>query len=484
MRSTFFGLEIGYRGLATHQKSLDITGHNIANASTPGYSRQRGEITETDPFTYPGFNRPYAAGQIGTGVEVTSVLRIRDQLIDGQIQQETMLSGYWESRRDMLDQAELILNEPADSNIRTCVDDFWEALQDVADDATSIPARNELRQQTLSMTDQIRSDYARELALREDANQRIIDEVTEINKIANQIANLNDQIGKLSALGDNPNDLMDKRDLLVEELSKKINIGYTTDSMNRIKVTVSGVAIVDGSVANQINTVLNPSDPGMVNLVWNDPRPFPQPVLPVQVTNGTLQGLFEIRDRDIPKILNDLNNLAGTLITRVNAIHVTGYGLDGSTGNNFFKGTNASDIELADELQDTVIDPATNTQMGLLRIACSDSDLHLPGNNVTIQAICDLKHEKILTGNSITISDFLGAFVDDIGEKSSVARSKAEHQSILIENLDQRRQSISGVSMDEEMTNMVKFQQGYNAAAKIISTMDEMLDVVVNRLKV
>lgn len=482
MRSTFFGLEIGYRGLATHQKSLDITGHNIANASTEGYSRQRGEVTETDPFTYPAFNRPNSAGQIGTGVEVTSVLRIRDQLIDTQIQHETMLSGYWESRRDMLDQVEIILNEPADSNIRTSVDNFWSALQDLSEFANLDTAREELKEQTLAMTSTIRDDYTRIQNLRTDANQRIVNYVTDINKIATEVAALNDQIGKISALGDNPNDLMDKRDLLVEELSKMININYTTDSLNRIKVTIKGVALVDGSSANKINTVLNPDDPGMVTLEWDNPDLSPD--LPVEVTSGNLKGLLEIRDQEIPKILNDMNNFASTLITQVNALHSTGYGLDGSTGFNFFKGTDALDIDLADELQDETINPGDSSQIGLRRMACSDSDLGLDGNNKIIEKIYELKHQKIMNGNTTTIGDFLGTFVNDIGEKSSIASTKADHQTLLIENLDLRRESISGVSMDEEMTNMVKFQHGYNAAAKIITTMDEMLDVVINKLKV
>jgi flagellar hook-associated protein 1 FlgK len=483
MRSTFFGLEIGYRGLVTHQKSLDITGHNVTNASTPGYSRQRGEITETYPFAYPAFNRPNAPGQIGTGVEVTAVLRVRDQLLDVQIQQETMLSGYWESRRDMLDQAELILNEPTDSNIRTSLDKFWTALENLANDASSIPARSNLRQQALAMTATIRQDYAREQALRTDANQRIINMVTDINKIATEIAALNDQIGKVSAMGDHANDLLDKRDKLVEELSKMINVSYTTDSLNRIKLTVKGVDLVDGSIANKIITVQNPSDPGMVSLEWYNPE-YLAPHLPVEVTNGNLQGLFEIRDQEIPRILNDLNNFASTLITRVNNLHSTGFGLDQSTGINFFTGTNAMDIDVSDQIKDETVVPGTSSQIGLLRIACSTSVLDLPGNNKNIEAIYELKHAKIINGNTVTIGDYLAAFVNEVGEKSSIAKTKAEHQTLLIQNLDLRRESISGVSMDEEMTNMVKFQQGYNASAKIISTMNEMLDVVINGLKV
>lgn len=482
MRSTFFGLEIGYRGLASHQKSLDITGHNVTNASTPGYSRQRPEITETDPFAYPAFNRPNAPGQIGTGVEVTAVMRVRDQLLDSQIQIETTLAGYWESRRDMLDQAELILNEPADSNIRTSLDKFWTALQNLADDATSIPARSELRQQALSMTATIRQDYAREQALRVDANQRIINYVTDINKKATEIAALNDQIGKVSAIGDHPNDLLDKRDKLVEEISKMINIGYTTDSLNRIKLTVKGVDLVDGSIANKIIAVADPANPGMVKLEWYNPE-YLMPQLPVEVTGGHLQGLLEMRDHEIPRILNDLNNFASTLITRVNALHSTGYGLDRSTGINFFEGTNAMDIEVSLQIRDETVVAGTSSQVGLLRIACSNSVLDLPGNNKNIEAIYELKHAKIINSNTVTIGDYLAAFVNEVGEKSSIAKTKAEHQTLLIQNLDQRRESISGVSMDEEMTNMVKFQQGFNAAARIISTMDEMLDVVINRLK-
>jgi flagellar hook-associated protein 1 FlgK len=471
MRSTFFGLEIGYRGLVSHQKALDITGHNVSNASTPGYSRQRGEITATDPFTYPAFNKPWAAGQIGTGVEVTAVLRIRDSLIDNQIQSETMMSGYWEARRDTLDEAEMILNEPADSNIRTSVDQFWQAFQNFADDPSSIPARSELRQKTLAMCTSIRDDYAREQSLRHDVNQRIVDQVNDINRIGTQLAELNDQIGKVTALGDRANDLMDKRDALVEELSKMVNVNHFTDTENRMTVTIKGVPLVEGIIANQILAVPNWNDPGMVKLEWKIPAG-----LPVEVTSGHLQGWLEMRDEEIPSLLSKLDDFGATLINQVNALHRTGFGLDGIDNRDFFKGTDAHDIDLSDPLQDEA--------QGLVRMAASDNLLALPGNNKIALAICELKHMKILTSNTATMGDFIGALVNDLGEKSLIADSKSEHQILLINNLDQRRESICGVSMDEEMTNMVKFQQGYNAAAKIISTMDEMLDVVVNRLKV
>lgn len=469
MRSTFFGLEIGRLGLQAHQKQLEITSHNMANASTPGYSRQRGEMTTTPPFTYPAFNRVQSAGQMGTGVEITAVMRVRDELIDEQIHRETTISGYWESRMTMLDEMELIVNEPSDSNIRTAVDNFWIALQNVADDPTSIPARSVLRQNTLTMTEIIRQDYQRMEALRSTANERIKELVNHINTIAEKIALLNDQISKVTALNDHANDLMDSRDLLIEELSEMVQISKTTDQLNRVNIYIYGIPLVQGTSANKIVMEPNHSDNGMVQLKWENGKD-------VEILGGSLKGLMEIRDQDIPEFLDKLNTFAATLITKVNELHRSGYGLDETTNINFFSGTNAKDIDLSDDIKD-----ADN---GLNRIAASSSLLGLPGNNDIIKKIYEIKHERILTKGTSTMGEFIGALIGDLGEKSSAAQVKYEGQTRLIANLDERRESVCGVSLDEEMTNLVKFQHGYNAAARIISTMDEMLDVIVNRLKV
>ena len=365
---------------------------------------------------------------------------------------------------------QLITNEPADSNIRTSVDQFWQALQNVADDAKLIPARSDLRQKALAMSDLIKEDYTKYQDLRVETNQRIIDQVSEINRYADQIADLNNQIGKVTALGDRANDLMDKRDLLVESLAKCVNINHFVDANNRMTVTIKGIPLVDGQIANHILTVPNNNDLGMAQLQWETPAKQP-----VEVNNGNLMGLLEIRDQEIPQVITDLNNFATTLINQVNALHQTGYGLDESTGRKFFTGTDASSIDLDDPIKDQA--------NGLQRIAASDSLFGLPGNNKIMLAISQLKQAKLFTTNTATMGEFIGAMVDYLGEKTLIADSKSGHQTTLITNLDQRRESVCGVSMDEEITNMVKYQQGFNAAAKIISTMDEMLDVVVNKLK-
>ena len=474
VRSTFFGLEIGRLGLQAHQKQLEITSHNMANASTEGYSRQRGEMTTTQPFTYPAFNRVQTAGQMGTGVEVTAVMRIRDELIDDQIHRETTISGYWESRQTMLDEMELIVNEPSDFNIRTAVDSFWKSIQGVANNATSIPARSVLRQDTLTMTELIRQDYQRMKSLRNVANERIKEQVNHINAFAGKIAMLNDQISKVTVMNDHANDLMDQRDLLIQELSEMVKVSKTTDRFNRVNISINGIALVQDITANKIVVEPDQSDEGMVKLVWADLG------REVDVLGGSLKGLLEVRDQDLPEFLNHLDNFAKTLIAEVNSCHRLGYGLDESTNVNFFSGTGAADIDLSDDIKDI--------ENGLNRIAASssivDTEEGLEGNNHVMKEIYQIFDQRLLNNSTATMGEYIGAVVADLGEKTNAAKVKFEGQTRLIASLDERRESVCGVSLDEEMTNMVRFQHGYNAAARIISTMDEMLDVIVNRLKV
>ncbi len=471
MRSTFFGLEIGYRGLVTHQAALDVTGHNMSNASTPGYSRQRAEITATDPFTYPAFNRSNRPGQMGTGSQVSAILRIRDELIDTQIWRDTSSLGYWESRGNILGQLESIVNEPdtESGNIRTVVDAFWKAMENFSKSPETLEMREPLLEASITMCDFIRTDYTQFQLLRNDTNDRIINKVDELNQLAVEIAKLNDEIGKITALGDNPNDLFDKRDLLVDQVSKIVNISKTVDAQDRMSLTIQGIPLVNGKTANKISAVPNPNDESMVELRWQVLD------MPVDTRSGELQGLIEVRDEIIPEILNDLDTFASTLITTINDLHRTGYGLDGNTGVDFFVGTDASDIYVSSQINDGVD--------GLRRIAAASSKEGLEGNNDIALAMAELIDLKLINNGTTTMGEFMGGLVSKLGSWAQEAQLNTKHYNLLIENLDKKRESVCGVSMEEETTNMLRFNQGFNAAAKIINVMDEMLDVIVNKLK-
>lgn len=470
MRSTFFGLEIGRSSLMVHQKALEVTSQNLANANTPGYSRQNVEIAASDPFTYPGFNRVKTAGQMGTGVEAKAVLRIRDELLDDRVQSETSTLGRWEGRRDMLDQMEQVINEPADSNVRTAVDDFWKYLESLSTNPNEMSIRSAVREQANTMCYTIKQNYTQLKTIRENTNEQIKKEVTQINDLADQIARLNDQISKVIPLGDNPNDLLDKRGELVGKLSKMVGIGHFFDKEGRIFITVGGQELVAGDSVNHIVTDATSDNTGMVKLLWADYSGEPTDK-EVKVMNGVLKGWLEIRDRDLPDLMNNLNTYTNTLITKMNEAHRKGYGLTGNTGVDFFQGTDASDIDISDDIKEDLNDIAA-------------SKTGAPGNGEIALEMAEIKHQMIFTNNTSTIGDFMASIVSELGVNSETAKTQAENQNLLVNNLDTRRESICGVSYDEEMTNIVRFQHGYDAAAKVISTMDEMLDVIINRLKV
>lgn len=463
--STFSGLEIGTRALQANQRALDVTSQNLANAGTPGYSRQQAVMSTTDPYSYPSFMRDGSPGQIGTGVEVTAILRVRDSMIDQQIQKQNSILGESQSREDMLGQMETIMTEPTNSGIRQASDKFWASLQTLSTSSADEPTRSAVRQQAQTLTDQIKQTYQQLGSLRTNANQQIKVQVDQINSYADEIAQLNLQIGQLSALGEHPNDLMDQRDQIVENLSKIVNITTSTDQMNRMNVSINGQALVADVKSSRIEAVVDEQDASVYKLQWEGTQNS------VQVKSGNLKGLLDIRDQDIPAWMNNLDTYAKGLITQMNAVHRQGYGLDQSTGNDFFSGTGASDIDISDAIQSN-----------LNKIAASKTGA--AGNGEIAGDMAKIQQTKIFNQNTATMGDFFSEMISKLGVDSKAAQTKSNNQNLLIINLQNKRDSVSGVSYDEEMTNMLKYQHGYTAAAKIITTMNELLDVIVNGLKV
>lgn len=468
MPSTFFGLEIGMRGLMTQQQAIDVTGQNLTNSSTAGYSRQTVTITQTDPYPYPAFNQGQLAGQMGTGAQVTEVVRVTDQLLNQQICQQTSSSGYWTAQQDIMGQAEQIVNEPTDSNVRTDLDNYWTQLQGLADDPSNSSLRTTLINAATQLTDDIRQGYQSLQQLQQTANTEVTNTVTEINQYAGQIAGLNQQIGQVTAVGDNANDLMDQRDLLVAKLSNDINCSESTDSTNNeVTLSVYGIPLVSGNLTDQIQTVSDPNNNGMAQLQWTEPQG-----LAVQADNGSLAGYLQNRDQDLPQAMNQLNAVAQTLITQTNAVYQNGYDMNGNQATStFFSGTGAADITLAPALQDPVNGP---------NLIAASSDPSTTGNGDIINQMAALKDAPLLNNNTVSIEDYLGDMVSTLGTQSQTAQDNLTYQTDLLNNLSNLQQSVSGVNTDEESTNLIEYQNAYNAAAKVISTQDQMLQEIIN----
>ncbi len=480
MRSTFFGIQTGLRGLMAQQRALDTTGHNITNANTPGYSRQVTNLATTSPYTVPSFGRPAAAGQIGTGVTADAVERMRSAFLDDQIRNESETLGYWAAQSETLTQVEGILGEPSDTGLSNALDVFWKSMQDLSLHPESMPIRTIVRQRGVELADMIQHTYTQLNDTQKSVDQAITLKVDEINGIAQQIADLNDQISKAVGVGLQPNDLLDRRDLLVTKLSKMVNISTFNGENGAVTVNIGGISLVAGEQAHKLTTVPNALNGGLVDVRWadfQDPS-SPPDLLPADVTNGELKGMLDVRDVKLAGYMSQLNDLAAGLITNVNAQHAgpAGFDLNGNPGGAFFAGTDASNI---------AVDPAIMAgDPGLRLIAASSSATGVPGDGSNALKIAQLNQAKIMNGGTATYSEFLGAMVSNLGVDSDQAKTMETNQTTLIDHLTKQSESIAGVSLDEEAANMIKFQHGYDAAARVITTMDEMLDVIINSMGV
>lgn len=464
MRSTFFGIDIARRALQAQQRALDVVGHNIANANTPGYSRQVAVQATTPPYTYPSRHMPTGAGQVGTGVYIAAIRRVRDEFIDMQLRNETESAGRWQARRDALRQVELIFLEPSDLSLRSAMDQFWQSLQDLHLQPESDAARAVVRERALSLTATFQHVHKQLTDLRWDLDRLAQLEVERINSLAERLADVNNQIFRVVTSGQEPNDLLDRRDELLLELSELVDIDVVILDNKMANVAIGGLSIVNGQHATMLRAVADPAKGDMVTIRWGNTDREVRPA------NGRLGGILEARDELVAGYLDSLNALAATLIEEFNAVHRSGYGLDDSTGLDFFVGTDASDIDLSTDIYDS-----------LSKIAAS-SGVGTPGDGSNALRLASVYTEPVAALGGVTMRDFFTSLVSGIGVAAQKADNMVDSQAVLVEHLQNRRDGISGVSLDEEMVDMIRFQQAYAAAARVVTAMDEALDTIISRM--
>jgi flagellar hook-associated protein 1 FlgK len=467
MISTFLGIETAMRAIMAQRKATETAGHNIANANTPGYSRQRVNLTGSfDPYAVPSLGRPELPGQLGTGVRITDIERVRDQFLDLQVRNESANLGYWEVKRDGLQKVEVILNEPGDNGLNNIMTAFWNAWQELSKNPESLAVRSEVRQRGITLAETIQHLHRQLTQLQADLNFNVGVTVDKINTIATQLADLNWQIARSVVVGDNPNDLRDRRDLLIDELAKLVDISVTEQADGTVAVAIGGRNLVEGIKADALQVVSDPLNNNFYAVQWSDGTP-------VDFTSGSLAGMIWTRDTGVANILGQLDELAETLINEVNATHQAGYGLDGSTGNDFFTGTGAADIAVA-----------AGILSDLNTIAAASDAAKLPGDGTNALKLAQLKDALTMPPGSPTgtFGDYYRSLVATLGIDTEQALRMAENEEILVNQLENRRQAVMGVSIDEEMANIVKFTHAYQAAARALTTLDEQLDIIINRM--
>lgn len=442
-------LSIARSALFAHQRAMTITGQNVANANTPGYSRQRVELRPADPQWLP-------EGTIGRGVDASIISRFRDTFADAAYRRESGMLGRSSQRFDMLSQIEGALGEPGDASIGATMDGLFTSFGDLANDPASTPNRAIVRSNASRLVDRIRKLDQQISLASQDSLDRMRAQAGEVNQITSQIAALN---GQIVSGGGNAPDLADRRDALVDRLSSLMAVRVTAHADGSIAVTGGQALLVDGSRSEDI--VVRALGAGFGVGLANSAGTF-------DPGNGSIAALSDLTTTTLPAYRARLDQLAQSLVTEVNAIHQTGFTLTGATGTNFFDpaGVTAATIAL-----DAGVLASTDAIAAAATNAPGDGDLAL--------RLAALLRTPVASLGGRTMRDHYVTFAGSIGLDVSDAASTADAQLALVDNADARRLSVSGVSVDEEMVNLIAQQQAYSAAARLVSAADEMMQDIL-----
>jgi len=453
-------LYIGRDSLMTHQLAIAVTGQNISNVNTTGYSRQRVDLESKVIVTSDG---PMGAGVIDRKIE-----RIYDQFLNVNIQQEIQKKGRWQTENQTLQQVEINFDESSGDGFSEHMSRYWNAWQDLTLNPSGYPERKALVTASEDLVSNFRekSEYLDQV--QSDMNDRIIATTDEINNLASQISDLNQKIFNFEINGASANDFRDQRDVLINQLSEKIDLTTSEDSDGRVAITLGGGGkLVDGSTFAEVATQED-SLTGYLDVVWKDTS------APILVSNGEIRGWMNVGYVLIPEYKEKLDNLAGQFIDNVNAYHLLGQNLVDSSSRNYFEGITASTMVINEDIVNNV---------NLIAAAGPFPDIpsdSIKADNSQAIAIAGLQNELTMDGDSATFDTFYNSIVSRVGSDVSNAASNLEHHTLTVNQMENFRESISGVSLDEEMVNLIKFQQGYSAAAKLIDTVSQMMDTVIN----
>ena len=559
MTSNIFSiLNTAKLGLLSQQLAIEVTGQNIANVQTEGYSRQEVNFEASNP-------RNFSLGQIGTGVRVAGIERSHDEFLFSQILGEGDTLGRFQVRKDVFDQLEILLSENSGQSLNGALSSFFNGLQDIASNPTGLPERSSLLAEAQNLSSVFNNLGESLFQIQQNLDSAISVEVAKINSLAQEVGALNKAIHANEPTTFSANDLRDKRDLKVKELSEMIDLNFVDEQDGQISLTLDdGTPLVLQSTVFTLETTINGNNKSFLDIGIRDAAGNSTNVTS-SLTGGTIKGYLEMRDVEVEGLKDKLDRLAAGFVQEFNEIHQQGFGIDGSTGNNFFNplittvvsnvnNTGSSTLTAAngdpsnisiDKYEITFTGSNSFSLQNLTTGASSGTFTFTSGStfnlangfSVTISgtpavgdsfklsasenaarefsvasgvlsngnkisaglnsstdggnalALTDLQSKLVFDSvtlkagsGTFTFDEFYSSIVSSVGIQSFSTRSTLSQQDGILLQLNTRRESIAGVSIDEEMINMIKFQQAYNAAARLIGTVDELLDTLINQV--
>jgi flagellar hook-associated protein 1 len=439
--------------------AMNVTGSNIANVNTPGYSRLRPNFGSIGVFNA-------ATDQQQIGVKITSIERLYDKYLDAQVVQQEQYGAYSQSQLDVLNNVEGVFNESTGGGISDLLSQFWGAWSQLSANPNGITERDSLVSVSQSLVSMFRQKANELINTQNDTNKEISNDVTELNNDLAQMADYNDKIVQIENSGGTAADLRDKRTELLRKISQIVDVNYYEEANGSLNVFISnGRSLVEGTNVWNLDVKVNTNNASYYDVVFAD---TPNEIINGDLKGGKLAGLIDVRDTKVAGYLDDLNSMASTIITRVNALHSSGYDLNGNAGGNFFSTAST----LARDMQ---VDPSIVADV---RKIAAGTTVNSDGDNAG--SIAAIKDDASLMGSGMTIDNFYESLTSRVGQDVVNAQNSLDHQTSVMNQVENQREAVSGVSLDEEMLNLIKYQAAYNAAGRLCATVNTMMGTLIN----
>lgn len=458
-------MDVGKRSMQNSATALQTVSHNIANKSTEGFSRQRVDLSTAPPITEGNV-------QIGMGAKASGITRTNNPWLEKQIQREQTSMGFQNGRTESLERVEQVYNEQMNKGLNVYLGQFFNAYRELSNNPESLASRTMVREASKQLADDFKRVDGQLTDIQNDIDGQLTTLVDQINQITTEIANLNDKILKVEVLA-NANDERDRRDLLLKQLGEKIEISWAEGRDGQVSVTAGNTAIlVSGS--SSINLMAKKTDiRDRTEILYRAADNGSTFNLTNQFKGGQIGGLLDVRDNIIDSMKKNVDDLAYNFAKEVNKAHIEGHDSQSRPGVLFFEMPMTSE----GAAKKMAVNKTILNDVGRI---VAGAKPNAPGDNTVANLVSGLQHRQIMRDGTATFDDFYNSRVGELGSIVQRARSTQESQKNILVQLSNVRESISGVSLDEETTKMIEMQKMYDASARVIRTADEMLDTILN----